>query len=202
MGGVTSIDVTKPGIDKAYGIGKLRDVLGISVKEMIFIGDALFAGGNDYPAEQAGVVSICVRGPHETKRVIQAIIACLSHKLRRLGMIMKPEPGNPQEIEGVLNPAAARGPDGELYLFPRLAAKGNYSRIGIARVRFNAAGDPSGVERLGIALEPEADYERRPGGGGGCEDPRVTFVEPLQRYLMTYTAFSVRGPRIALATSS
>jgi len=114
---------------------------------------------------------------------------------------MEPEPGNPQEIEGVLNPAAARGPDGELYLFPRLAAKGNYSRIGIARVRFNAAGDPSGVERLGIALEPEADYERRPGGGGGCEDPRVTFVEPLQRYLMTYTAFSVRGPRIALATS-
>jgi hypothetical protein len=79
MGGATSIDVTKPGIDKAYGIGKLRDVLGISVKEMIFIGDALFAGGNDYSAEQAGVVSICVRGPHETKRVIRAIIACLSN---------------------------------------------------------------------------------------------------------------------------
>ena len=38
--------------------------------------------------------------------------------LQRLGMLMEPEPGNPQEIEGVLNPAAARGPDGELYLFP------------------------------------------------------------------------------------
>ena len=101
-------------------------------------------------------------------------------KLRRLGMLMEPEPGNPQEVEGVLNPAAVRGPDGELYLFPRLVAKGNYSRIGIARVRFNEAGDPAGVERLGIALEPEADYERRPDGGGGCEDPRVTFVEPLQ----------------------
>ena len=60
MGGATSIDVTKPGIDKAYGIGKLRDVLGISLKEMIFIGDALFPGGNDYPAEEAGVVSIHV----------------------------------------------------------------------------------------------------------------------------------------------
>ncbi len=78
LGGATSIDVTKPGIDKAYGIKKLKDVLGISLKEMIFIGDALFAGGNDYPAEQAGVVSIPVRGPHETKRVIEAIIACLS----------------------------------------------------------------------------------------------------------------------------
>ncbi len=78
MGGATSIDVTKPGIDKAYGVRKLRDVLGISLKEMIFVGDALFPGGNDYPAEQASVVSIPVRGPHETKRVIETIIACLS----------------------------------------------------------------------------------------------------------------------------
>ena len=120
--------------------------------------------------------------------------------LQRLGMLMEPEPGNPQEVEGVLNPAAVRGPDGQLYLFPRLVARGNYSRIGIARVRFNEAGNPAGVERLGIALEPEADYERRPGGGGGCEDPRITFVEPLKRYVMTYTAFSTQGPRIALAS--
>ena len=123
-------------------------------------------------------------------------------ELKRLGVVMEPELGNPQEIEGVLNPAAVRGPDGALYLFPRLVARGNYSRIGIARVRFNEAGDPAGVERLGIALEPEADYERRPNGGGGCEDPRITFVEPLQRYLMTYTAFSPQGPRIALAFSA
>ena len=79
LGGATSIDVTKPGIDKAYGIRKLRDILGISLKEMIFIGDALFPGGNDYPAEEAGVVSIPVRGPNETKRVTEAIIACLDH---------------------------------------------------------------------------------------------------------------------------
>ena len=122
-------------------------------------------------------------------------------KLRRLGMIMEPEPGNPQEVEGVLNPAAVRGPDGDLYLFPRLVAKGNYSRIGIARVGFDAAGDPKSVERLGIALEPEADYELRPNGGGGCEDPRITFVEPLKRYLMSYAAFSAAGPRIAFAIS-
>jgi len=68
-------------------------------------------------------------------------------------------------------------------------------------VRFNDAGDPASVERLGIALEPEADYELRSGGGGGCEDPRVTFVEPLQRYIMSYTAFSENGPRIAFAES-
>ena len=77
LGGATSIDVTKPGIDKAYGIRKLRDLLGITIKEMVYIGDALFAGGNDYPAEEAGVISIPVRGPNETKPVTETIIACL-----------------------------------------------------------------------------------------------------------------------------
>jgi phosphomannomutase len=77
LGGTTSVDVTKPGIDKAYGIAKLRDTLGIAIDEMIFIGDALFPGGNDYPAKQAGVVSIQVRDPNETKRVVETVIACL-----------------------------------------------------------------------------------------------------------------------------
>lgn len=122
-------------------------------------------------------------------------------QLQRLGLVMEPEPGNPLEVEGVLNPAAVRGPDGQLYLFPRLVARGNYSRIGIARVLFNVLGDPVGVERIGIALEPEAAYEWRRDGTGGCEDPRITFVEPLRRYVMTYTAHSSNGPRIALAIS-
>ena len=77
LGGTTSVDVTKQGIDKAYGIKKLRDILGVAISEMIFIGDALFPGGNDYPAKEAGVVSIQVRDPNETKRVIEAtVIAC------------------------------------------------------------------------------------------------------------------------------
>jgi hypothetical protein len=80
MGGATSIDVTKPGIDKAYGIGKLRDTLHLSLKEMVYIGDALFPGGNDYPAEKAGVVSIPVKGPDDTNLVIKTILACLGEK--------------------------------------------------------------------------------------------------------------------------
>src|SRR5665647_75740 len=99
-----------------------------------------------------------------------AVPATTGFELHRLGTIMEPEPGNPREVEGVLNPAAIRGPDGELYLFPRLVGRGNYSRIGIARVRFNAAGDPAGVERLGIALEPQEPFEMRTDGTGGCED--------------------------------
>jgi HAD superfamily hydrolase (TIGR01484 family) len=79
LGGTTSIDVTRPGIDKAYGIRKLREVLGIDIQDMIFIGDALFPGGNDYAAEEAGVVSIEVKGPGETQLVIKTILACLGH---------------------------------------------------------------------------------------------------------------------------
>jgi len=77
LGGATSIDVTKPGIDKGYGIRKLRDILGVGIPEMIFVGDAVFPGGNDYPAKEAGALSIEVKDPHETKRVIEAIVACL-----------------------------------------------------------------------------------------------------------------------------
>jgi hypothetical protein len=77
LGGSTSIDITRPGVDKAYGIRKLEEILKVPVKDMIFVGDALFPGGNDYPAKQAGALSIEVRDPHETKRVIEAVIACL-----------------------------------------------------------------------------------------------------------------------------
>jgi len=77
LGGSTSIDVTLPGIDKAYGMRKLRDILGIATQDMIYVGDALFPGGNDYPVRETGAVCIQVRDPDETKRVIETIIACL-----------------------------------------------------------------------------------------------------------------------------
>jgi predicted GH43/DUF377 family glycosyl hydrolase len=122
--------------------------------------------------------------------------------MQRLGVVMSPDPEIPEEVEGVLNPAAARGPDGELYLFPRIVAQGNYSRVGLARVRFNHRGDPEGVERLGYALEPSEPYELGKGPGqGGCEDPRITFVEPLGVYVMAYVANGPDGPRVALAVS-
>ncbi len=122
-------------------------------------------------------------------------------KVERLGVVMRPDPTREEECEGVLNPGAARGPDGERYLFPRIVGKKNFSRIGIVRVIFE--GDiPVGVERLGYAFEPEEPYELRPQDGtGGCEDPRVTYVEPLGLYVMAYAAWGPKGPRIALAIS-
>ncbi len=75
MGGSTSIDVTRLGVDKAYGIGRLRDLLGVPLNEMLFVGDAVFPGGNDYPVKEAGVDCISVRCPDETKRVIETALA-------------------------------------------------------------------------------------------------------------------------------
>jgi beta-1,2-mannobiose phosphorylase / 1,2-beta-oligomannan phosphorylase len=125
----------------------------------------------------------------------------IAFKMKPLGLVIEPDPNDPREVGGILNPAAVRGPDGQLYLFPRMVGPNNFSRIGIARVLFDPKGEPSGIERMGFALEPEAPYELRPGGAGGCEDPRVTYVEPLEKFVMTYTAFSPSGPRIALAIS-
>ncbi len=122
--------------------------------------------------------------------------------VHRYGILAEPEPGNPHEAWGILNPGAARGRDGQLYLFPRVVAEGNYSRIAIARVLFDAQGRPAGIERLGYALEPTEPYERNPKSGGGCEDARVTYLRPLDLYVMTYTAYTLLGPRVALAISN
>lgn len=80
LGGTTSIDITKPGIDKSYGIKKLHDIYKIHLSEMIFIGDAIFPGGNDYPVKEMGVASIHIANPTETKRVVEAIIACMDDR--------------------------------------------------------------------------------------------------------------------------
>lgn len=77
MGGATSIDITQKGVDKAYGLKKLRDESNIPLKEMMFIGDAIFPGGNDYPAKELGLKTVCVKDPNGTLAAIAAVIACL-----------------------------------------------------------------------------------------------------------------------------
>jgi HAD superfamily hydrolase (TIGR01484 family) len=72
--GYTTIDVTHKGIDKAYGLHQIEKYLHISIKDMIFIGDALFPGGNDYAVKKTGVQAIPVSGPEETKKIIRKII--------------------------------------------------------------------------------------------------------------------------------
>ena len=128
------------------------------------------------------------------------VVDPIPFRMERLGLLMAPTPGDPAEALGVLNPATARRGE-DVLLFPRLVAAANYSRIGRARVAFDAAGIPVDVERLGLALEPREPWEVH-AGGGGVEDPRITFVPRLGRWLMTYIAYGPFGPRIGLAAST
>ena len=72
--GYTSIDVTRKGIDKAYGIRQIEKHLHIPKRDMVFVGDALFPGGNDYAVRRTGVVCLPVEGPKETKRIIRSLL--------------------------------------------------------------------------------------------------------------------------------
>lgn len=74
VGGVTSIDVTKLGIDKAYGIKKLMEMLDISKEDILFIGDRLQPGGNDYPVKAYGVDSLEISNWKETAVAVEAIL--------------------------------------------------------------------------------------------------------------------------------
>ncbi|KAI9901051.1 hypothetical protein N3K66_002868 [Trichothecium roseum] len=77
MGGATSIDITQKGVDKAYGLKRLSGASGIALEQMMFVGDAIFPGGNDYPAKQLGLDTVCVKDPNGTLAAIAAIVACL-----------------------------------------------------------------------------------------------------------------------------
>lgn len=75
VGGTTSVDVTKKGIDKAYGMKKLMEILGVEKKDMLFIGDRLFEGGNDYPVKEMGIDCIAVHGFEHTPKVVREILS-------------------------------------------------------------------------------------------------------------------------------
>jgi phosphomannomutase len=73
-GGSTSIDITKLGIDKAYGMNKLMEILEISKEDILFMGDRLQEGGNDYPVKAMGVDSLEVSNWEDTAFALQAIL--------------------------------------------------------------------------------------------------------------------------------
>ena len=102
----------------------------------------------------------------------------------------------------IFNPASARLRNGELQLYPRIVAPGNISRIGSFRAHHGRKGHVK-FSYQGVALEPKTHYERGSLSiGYGCEDPRVTFVPALDRYLMAYVALGQNGPQVALAVST
>ncbi len=73
-GGLTSIDITRKGIDKSYGVKRILKELSISKKDAVFVGDAFYRGGNDAPARKAGVACIPVSGPKDTEKIIKSAL--------------------------------------------------------------------------------------------------------------------------------
>ncbi len=74
IGGGTSIDITKKGINKTYSIKWLSEKLSVPISEMVYIGDALFAGGNDAVVIQTGIQTMETKGPKETMEIIDSLI--------------------------------------------------------------------------------------------------------------------------------
>jgi len=74
LGGSTSIDITRPGIDKAYGMQKLIDEMEISKDEVLFVGDKLEEGGNDCPVKAMGIDTIAVEKWEETALIIETLV--------------------------------------------------------------------------------------------------------------------------------
>ena len=73
VGGTSTIDITRKGIDKAYCIRKISERLNIPIEKMVFVGDALFEGGNDEAARASGIECLAVRDPEETKTLIREL---------------------------------------------------------------------------------------------------------------------------------
>ncbi len=76
-GGSTSIDITRSGIDKAFGMQELAERTGIRFEDMLFYGDRLDEGGNDYPVRALGVPSVAVTGWEDTAAKLDALLAAL-----------------------------------------------------------------------------------------------------------------------------
>ena len=74
VGGGTSIDITKPGIDKAYGMQKLMDMLELTKDDILFYGDRLSEGGNDYPVKEFGIDTIEVSDWEDTALRLESIL--------------------------------------------------------------------------------------------------------------------------------
>jgi HAD superfamily hydrolase (TIGR01484 family) len=78
VGGSTSVDVTRKGIDKAYGIRRLMEQLNVSTHEIVFVGDRLQEGGNDYPVKALGIHCVEVSRWQDTADYIECFLQGLA----------------------------------------------------------------------------------------------------------------------------
>ncbi|WP_232074709.1 HAD-IIB family hydrolase [Phytohabitans suffuscus] len=76
-GGSTSVDVTKKGVDKAYGMTKLVQHLGLTNEDVLFVGDRLDEGGNDYPVKAMGIRCVAVTRWQDTADYVERLLTTL-----------------------------------------------------------------------------------------------------------------------------
>jgi phosphomannomutase len=74
-GGSTSVDITRRGIDKAYGMSKLAELTGVPFEQMVFVGDRLDPDGNDFPVVALGIPTRAVEGWHDTAAIVEEFLA-------------------------------------------------------------------------------------------------------------------------------
>jgi len=71
IGGMTSIDITKRGVNKGYGIRKLEELLKLGPEALLFVGDAIYSGGNDFPVKATGIDCMPVKSATETLELLR-----------------------------------------------------------------------------------------------------------------------------------
>jgi predicted GH43/DUF377 family glycosyl hydrolase len=100
----------------------------------------------------------------------------------------------PYPAHSVFNPAATLLRDGTTLLLCRVEDRRGLSHLSVAR-------SVNGVDGWQIDPQPTlpADPANYPEELWGIEDPRITYVPELNKYVIVYTAFSSSGPGVALA---
>ena len=78
LGGASSVDISEKNVDKSFAVRELADILGITVAQIVFVGDRMDPDGNDYPAAKAGTRAVKVTCPNDTVKLCGGIIASLS----------------------------------------------------------------------------------------------------------------------------
>ena len=71
INGTSSIDILTKGFNKAVGLNRFLDKAGFKKSDVLFVGDGIFPGGNDYSVYEAGFDTIAVKNPEETESIIR-----------------------------------------------------------------------------------------------------------------------------------
>ncbi len=206
LGGLTSIDITKKGIDKAYGVEQIAKLLSISKNDIVYIGDALYEGGNDYAVKQAKIDTLEVKDEEETKKIIFSFLKKKTQKPELTkaedNPIIRPIQRSEWQAWQTFNPGVILLEDKVHFLYRAIGADG-LSRFGYARSNDGFIID----ERLPypifehLLMPGSFSYWSFASGGsfGGAEDPRIVRVGNEDTLYITYTACD-GGLRVGLTS--